>query len=98
MWLLRNLKKFGASEEQIFEVYLQQIRSVSEMVCPVWNSGLTQHEVRSLERVQRTAVAVIRLIFLVCLATIFITLIIQSQSNIYSKYDHLASVCGHIIL
>ena len=60
MWLLRNLKTFGASEEQILEVYLQQIRSVAEMACPVWNSGLTQHEVRSLERVQRTAVAVIR--------------------------------------
>ena len=58
--LLRNLKKFGASEEQMIEVYLQQIRSFAEMACPVWNSGLTHQEVRSLERVQRTAVAVIR--------------------------------------
>ena len=30
------------------------------MACRVWNSGLTQHEVRSPERVQRTAVAVFR--------------------------------------
>ena len=60
MWLLRNLKKFGASEEQMLEVYLQQIRSVAEMACPVWNSGLTQYESRSLERVQRTAVAIMR--------------------------------------
>ena len=44
----------------MLEVYLQQIRSVAEMACPVWNSGLTQQEIRSLERVQRTAVAVIR--------------------------------------
>ena len=60
MWLLRNLKKYGASEDQILEVYTQQIRSVVEMACPVWNSGLTGQEVRSLERVQRTAVAIIR--------------------------------------
>ena len=60
MWLLRNLKKYGASEDQMLEVYIQQIRSVVEMACPVWNSGLTSQEVRSLERVQRTAMAVIR--------------------------------------
>ena len=60
MWLLRNLKKYGASEDQLLEVYTQQVRSVAEMACPVWNSGLTCHEVRSLERVQRTAVAIIR--------------------------------------
>ena len=30
------------------------------MACRVWNSGFTQHEVCSLERVQRTAVLVIR--------------------------------------
>ena len=44
----------------MLEVYIQQIRSMVEMACPVWNSGLTSQEVRSLERVQRTAMAVIR--------------------------------------
>ena len=60
MWLLRKLKKFGASEEQLLEVFTQQIRSVAEMACPVWNSGLTCQEARALERIQRTAVAIIR--------------------------------------
>ena len=41
MWLLRNLKKYSASEEQLQEVFTEQIRSVAEMACPVWNSGLT---------------------------------------------------------
>ena len=60
MWLLRNLKKYGASEDQLIEVYSQQIRSVAEMACPVWSSGITGQERRSLERIQRTAVAIIR--------------------------------------
>ena len=30
------------------------------MACAVWNAGLTQQEVRGLERVQKTALAVIR--------------------------------------
>ena len=60
MWLLRNLKKYGPSEDQMFAIYLQQIGSVAEMACPVWKSGLTCHEGRSLERVQRTDMAIIR--------------------------------------
>ena len=30
------------------------------MACPVWNAGLTQQEERDLERIQRTALAIIR--------------------------------------
>ena len=60
MWMLRNLKKYGANEEQMFETYIQQIRSISEMACPVWNGAITQVEVSGLERVQRTALAIIR--------------------------------------
>ena len=60
MWMLRNLKKFGAGEEELLEVYYQQIRNTVEMACPVWNPGLSQQEIRSIERVQRTAMAVIR--------------------------------------
>ena len=60
MWMLRNLKKFGADEEHLLEVYYQQIRNTVEMACPVWSSGLSQQEVRTIERVQRTAMAIIR--------------------------------------
>ena len=58
--MIRNLKRFGADENDLLEVYIQQIRSITEMACPVWNAGLTQQEERALERVQRTAMAVIR--------------------------------------
>ena len=60
MWMLRNLKNFGAEEEHLLEVYYQQIRSIVEMACPVWSPGLTQQEIRTIERVQRTAMAIIR--------------------------------------
>ena len=42
------------------DTYIQQIRSITKMACPVWNAGLTQQEQRGLERIQTTAFAVIR--------------------------------------
>ena len=54
------MKKHGANEQQMLETYIQQIRSISELSCPVWNGALTQIEVISLERVPKTALAVIR--------------------------------------
>jgi hypothetical protein len=60
MWMLRNLGKYGANQDHMLEVYIQQIRSVTEMACPVWNSGLTHHDKMTLERVQKTALAIIR--------------------------------------
>ena len=44
----------------MFETYTQQIRSISEMACPVWNGALTQIEALALERVQITALAILR--------------------------------------
>ena len=60
MWLIRNLKKYGANNKVLLEAYVQQIRSITEMACPVWNGALTQQEERAIERIQRTALAVIR--------------------------------------
>ena len=57
--MLRRLKHFGASEDNLLEVYIQQIRSITEMACPVWNGGLTQLEVRAIERLQKVALAII---------------------------------------
>ena len=60
MWMLRNLKVHGANEEQLVRTYIQQIRSITEMACPVWNGAITVHENRALERVQKIALAIIR--------------------------------------
>ena len=60
MWILRRLKKLGAEEQELIDTYIQQIRSITEMACPVWNAGITQQESRSLEKIQKTALAIIR--------------------------------------
>ena len=59
MWMLRNLKKNGADQDQLLRIYIQQVRSVAEMGVPVWNAGLTLQEVNTIERIQKTALAII---------------------------------------
>ena len=59
MWMLRNLKRNGADQVQLLKVYNQQVRSVAEMACPVWNAGITIQEVNTIERIQKTALAII---------------------------------------
>ena len=59
MWMIRNLKRNGADQEQLMKTYFQQVRSIAEMACPVWNAGITSHEIISIERIQKTALAII---------------------------------------
>ena len=54
IWMLRRLKKLGASSEDLLEVYFKQIRSVAEFAAPVWNSALTGDDISNLERLQET--------------------------------------------
>ena len=51
----RETKKRHVNEVQRM-LYIEGPKFVS----PVWNSGLTQQEERGLERIQRTALAIIR--------------------------------------
>ena len=60
MLVIKTLKRYGAEEQELLDTYIQQIRSIAEMACPVWNAGLTHQEERGLERIQRTALAIIR--------------------------------------
>ena len=59
LWIIRRLKKLGASESDLLDVYNKQVRCVLELAVPVWNPGLTKHEVKQLERVQKTAMYII---------------------------------------
>ena len=59
LWMLRRLKGLGASEVEMLDVYQKQVRSVLELAVPVWQAGLTQQEVKQIERVQRTALYII---------------------------------------
>ena len=59
LWMLRNLKKYGASRSQLVDVYAKQCRCVMELAVPVWNPGLSKTESYQLERVQKSAFSII---------------------------------------
>ena len=59
LWMLRNLKKLGAAKSDLTDVYYKQCRSVLELAVPAWAPGLTQTEANQLERIQKTACAII---------------------------------------
>ena len=59
IWMLRRLKTLGASDHQLVDVYIKQVRSVLELAVPVWHSSLTVADKISIERVQKSALQII---------------------------------------
>jgi len=54
LWIIRRLKSNGASQSDLIDIYVKQIRSIMEFAVPVWNSALTCSEINDLERVQKS--------------------------------------------
>ena len=59
LWILRRLKSMGASVSILLDVYNKQIRSILEYAAVVWNAGLKKEDVSKIERVQKSAFAII---------------------------------------
>ena len=59
IWILRRLKKLGASQEELLDTYIKQVRSILEYGVPVWHPGLSKGDSYRLERIQKTSLAVI---------------------------------------
>jgi hypothetical protein len=59
LWMLRNLKRYGASIEDLVDVYTKQCRSILEMAAPAWSPGLTISHSNQIERIQKAAFAII---------------------------------------
>ena len=59
LWFLRRLKKLGANEQDLKDVYIKQIRSILEFAVPVWHSSLTGEDRVLIERVQKSALHII---------------------------------------
>ena len=59
MWMLRNLKRLGAGTDELVDVYYKQCRSILELAVPAWNPALTNSESDQIERIQKTACAII---------------------------------------
>ena len=59
MELVRKVASFGASEDDLKNIYFLFVRSLLEQSATVWHSSLTQENTDDLERVQKSAVRLI---------------------------------------
>ena len=59
MEILRKISSVGASYSDLKTIYIAYIRSILEQSCTVWNSGLTEENVKDIERVQKSALKLI---------------------------------------
>ena len=59
MEILRKISPFGASLDEMKNIYILYVRSLLEQSCTVWHSGLTAENAQDLERIQKTALKII---------------------------------------
>ena len=59
LWMMRRLKRIGASEEDLLDTYTKQVRSLLELAVPVWHAALTVYDRTQIERVQKNAFSII---------------------------------------
>jgi hypothetical protein len=59
MELLRRISIFGASWDELKNIYILYIRSLLEQSCAVWHSSLTAENSQDLERIQKCALKII---------------------------------------
>ena len=57
--ILRRLKKLGAKNSDLVDVFIKQIRCILELAVPAWQGSLSQAEKLDLERVQKAACHII---------------------------------------
>ena len=59
LWILRRLKKCGANQSELVDIYCKHVRSILEYAAVVWHAGLTQINTVDIERVQKAALSII---------------------------------------
>ena len=59
LWFMRRLKNLGASNTTLVDVYRLFVRANLEFSVPLWSGALTSGQSKDIERVQRTACAII---------------------------------------
>ena len=55
LWILRRMVTLDSDQEQLYDVYCKEIRSILEYGVPVWHPGLTQNDSMTIERIQKVA-------------------------------------------
>ena len=59
MLILHRLFEFHLPVDEMVNIYILFIRSLLEYCCVVWHSSITEEDIASLERVQKTALRII---------------------------------------
>ena len=59
MWLLRRMKTVKLENRIILDYYIKEVRPLAEHGVPAWNSGLTQSQVKQLEKIKKVAFYII---------------------------------------
>ena len=59
LWILRTPKINSANQSELKDIYCKQVRSILEYAAVVWHSGLTKENNANIERVQKSALAII---------------------------------------
>ena len=59
LWMLRRLKKLGASNIILLDIYQKQIRCVAEFGVAAWANSITKGESKKIEQIQKAALAII---------------------------------------
>ena len=54
LWMIKRLKKLGASQADLKDTYCKQVRSILEFGVPAWNYGITKQQSSGIERVQKS--------------------------------------------
>ena len=59
LWMLRRMKILNIDPDIIVDFYFKEIRSICEMACQVFHSGLTKDQSSNIERIQKRALKLI---------------------------------------
>ena len=59
LWVIRRLKKSGAKNEDLVDIYCKQVRSLLEFGVPAWHGGITTDDQIDIERIQKSACHII---------------------------------------
>ena len=59
LWMLRRMKILNIDPDIIVDFYFKEIRSICEMACQVFHSGLTKNQSKDIEKIQKRALKLI---------------------------------------
>ena len=59
LWMLRRMKFLNIDPYIIIDFYFKEIRSICEMACQVFHSGLTKNQSNDIENIQKKALKII---------------------------------------